>query len=112
MRNESIDYGNFATFLLFFSFANFEVGDIFRQLFAPHKTRFVQAEPRAFGTIPARGVSCCLLTLRRAPEMNNWKDVKSASVIMITEFEGSDDPNINEHTVTKIKCMMVLVQSN
>ncbi|VBB32353.1 unnamed protein product [Acanthocheilonema viteae] len=63
-----------------------------------------RAEPYAFGKIPARGVSYCLLIWRRSPEVNNWKDVKSTSMIMITEFEGSDDPNINEHTVTKIKC--------
>ncbi|EJW75572.1 hypothetical protein WUBG_13520, partial [Wuchereria bancrofti] len=61
------------------------------------------AEPHASGTIPAHGFNCCLLTWRRAPEINNWKDMKSTSLLMITEFEGSDDPNINEHTVTRIK---------
>ncbi|CAG9529492.1 unnamed protein product [Cercopithifilaria johnstoni] len=72
--------------------------------FKCEKKALITAEPHASGTIPARGTICCLLIWRRAPEINNWKDVKSASIIMITEFEGSDDPNINEHTVTKVKC--------
>uniref|UniRef100_A0A0R3S631 Major sperm protein n=1 Tax=Elaeophora elaphi TaxID=1147741 RepID=A0A0R3S631_9BILA len=74
------------------------------------KALITAAEPRASGTIPALGVSSCLLIWRRAPNVTNWKDVNSTSMIMITEFEGSDDPNINEHTVTKIKCMVVLIQ--
>uniref|UniRef100_A0A915Q4G0 NB-ARC domain-containing protein n=1 Tax=Setaria digitata TaxID=48799 RepID=A0A915Q4G0_9BILA len=64
----------------------------------------ITAEPNASGTIPAHGVGYCLLIWRRPPDVKNWKDIKVASIMMITEFEGSDDPNINEHTVTKIKC--------
>ncbi|EFO21439.1 hypothetical protein LOAG_07049 [Loa loa] len=64
----------------------------------------ITAEPQASGIIPAHGVGSCLLIWRRAPEISNWKDLKTTSLVMITEFEGSDDPIINEHTVTKIKC--------
>ncbi|KAM3722887.1 glycoprotein [Dirofilaria immitis] len=64
----------------------------------------ITIESDASGIIPAHGTAYCLLIWRRAPEVNNWKDVKSTSLLMITEFEGSDDPNINEHTVIKIKC--------
>nr|CRZ23518.1 Bm9264 [Brugia malayi] len=48
----------------------------------------ITAEPHASGIIPAHGFNCCLLTWRRAPEINNWKDMKSTSLLMITEFEG------------------------
>ncbi|VDK84410.1 unnamed protein product, partial [Onchocerca ochengi] len=63
-----------------------------------------QAESGASGTIPAHGTAYCLLIWRRIPEINSWKNMKSASLIMITEFEDSSDPTINEHTVIKIKC--------
>ncbi|VDO57129.1 unnamed protein product [Onchocerca flexuosa] len=63
------------------------------------------AESGASGTIPAQGIAYCLLIWRRAPEVNSWKNMKSASLIMITEFEDSSDPTINEHTIIKIKCM-------
>ncbi|MCP9258406.1 hypothetical protein DINM_002900 [Dirofilaria immitis] len=45
-------------------------------------------ESDASGIIPAHGTAYCLLIWRRAPEVNNWKDVKSTSLLMITEFEG------------------------
>uniref|UniRef100_A0A2K6WDJ2 Major sperm protein n=1 Tax=Onchocerca volvulus TaxID=6282 RepID=A0A2K6WDJ2_ONCVO len=64
----------------------------------------ITAESGASGTIPAHGTAYCLLIWRRIPEINSWKNMKSASLIMITEFEDSSDPTINEHTVIKIKC--------
>uniref|UniRef100_A0A1I7VBJ2 Major sperm protein n=1 Tax=Loa loa TaxID=7209 RepID=A0A1I7VBJ2_LOALO len=48
----------------------------------------ITAEPQASGIIPAHGVGSCLLIWRRAPEISNWKDLKTTSLVMITEFEG------------------------
>ncbi|VDM98252.1 unnamed protein product [Thelazia callipaeda] len=67
------------------------------------------ADPSACGTIPAHGIDHCLLIWRLPANELNWENVKPTSIVMITEFEGSNDPVTNEHTKTKIKCIIIII---